>query len=82
MQKQRQEEGKVLRWATYFGLLGGFLGILSVSNRVDPDLFHEMSLFREALVMGRIPTQDVFAYTPTVTSRSIGCRLQMETRLP
>jgi hypothetical protein len=33
---------------------------------VDLDLYHEMSLFREALVHGRMPTTDVWAFTPTV----------------
>ncbi len=33
---------------------------------VDPDLWHEMALFREALAQGRLPLRDPFAYTPTV----------------
>lgn len=33
---------------------------------VDPDLWHEMALFREALRSGRLPLDDRFAYTPTV----------------
>lgn len=33
---------------------------------VDPDLFHEMALFRESLRLGRLPLDDQFAYTPTV----------------
>lgn len=40
---------------------------ISDVNFCDPDLWHEMSLFREALVEGRIPTEDRFAYTPTVS---------------
>lgn len=36
-------------------------------NFCDPDMWHEMSLFREALVEGRVPTEDRFAYTPTVS---------------
>ncbi len=36
-------------------------------NFCDPDMWHEMSLFREALFIGRIPTEDCFAYTPTVS---------------
>ena len=33
---------------------------------VDPDLWHEMALFREAIREGRMPLEDRFAYTPTV----------------
>jgi hypothetical protein len=43
-----------------------FLGVVAVHRYVDPDLWHAMSLFREALSIGRLPTSDVFAYTPTV----------------
>ena len=33
---------------------------------VDPDLWHEMALVREAIEQGHIPLADSFAYTPTV----------------
>ena len=33
---------------------------------VDPDVWHEMALIREALALGRLPLEDRFAYTPTV----------------
>jgi hypothetical protein len=33
---------------------------------VDPDLWHEMAWFREALARGSAPLRDPFAYTPTV----------------
>ena len=33
---------------------------------VDPDLWHEMALFRAALALGSLPLHDLFAYTPTV----------------
>ncbi len=36
-------------------------------NFCDPDMWHEMSLFRQALLEGQIPTEDRFAYTPTVS---------------
>jgi hypothetical protein len=36
-------------------------------NFCDPDVWHEISLFREALAEGRVPTEDHFAYTPTVS---------------
>jgi hypothetical protein len=35
-------------------------------NFVDPDAFHLMALFREALRLGWVPIRDGFAYTPTV----------------
>jgi hypothetical protein len=42
------------------------LRLQAVPN-IDPDLFHELCLAREAVALGRVPTEDVFAYTPTVT---------------
>ncbi len=44
----------------------GFLAYVARMHEITHDAFHEMSLFREALVLGNFPTQDVFAYTPTV----------------
>jgi hypothetical protein len=41
--------------------------MLGPLTTIDPDAFHEMALFREALRTGRVPTEDVFAYTPTVS---------------
>src|SRR5258705_1851979 len=32
----------------------------------DPDLWQQISLFREALELGSVPLRDYFAYTPTV----------------
>jgi hypothetical protein len=32
----------------------------------DPDLWHELALFREVLAQGSVPLVDHFAYTPTV----------------
>jgi hypothetical protein len=32
----------------------------------DPDLWQQISLFREALALGSVPLRDHFAYTPTV----------------
>ena len=40
---------------------------LSELNFPDPDAFHEMALAREVVKTGNVPTQDLFAYTPTVT---------------
>jgi hypothetical protein len=33
---------------------------------VDPDVFHLMALARATCEIGRVPTEDLFAYTPTV----------------
>lgn len=35
-------------------------------NIVDPDLWHQMALVREAVALGHIPLDDHFAYTPTI----------------
>src|SRR5580698_7136375 len=46
----------------------GFLLLMIANmNFCDPDVWHEMALFREALADGRVPTEDHFAYTPTVS---------------
>ena len=47
-------------------LFSGFLAYTSRMHEVTHDLFHEMALAREALLLGEFPTHDVFAYTPTV----------------
>lgn len=39
---------------------------VAAENFVDPDVYHGMALFREALRDGRIPLEDRFAYTPTI----------------
>lgn len=44
----------------------GFLAYIARTHEITHDAFHEMALFREALVAGAMPQQDVFAYTPTV----------------
>ena len=36
------------------------------STLVDVDVWHQMALTRAALAAGRLPTRDLFAYTPTV----------------
>ncbi len=48
------------------GLACGFIAYIARMHEVTHDAFHEMSLFREALVNGQFPRQDLFAYTPTV----------------
>ena len=49
------------------GLIGIVLGLLGTSTFVDPDVFHSMALFRSALALGHIPTEDTFSYVPTVS---------------
>lgn len=44
----------------------GFTAYIARTHEITHDAFHEMALFREALVQGAMPQQDVFAYTPTV----------------
>jgi len=44
-----------------------FLGTISRLTFVDIDLFHEMALFREALILGELPRQDIFSYIPTIS---------------
>lgn len=44
----------------------GFLASVARLHGITHDAFHEMALFREALVLGSFPIDDVFAYTPTV----------------
>ncbi len=45
----------------------GFIAYVARMHEITHDAFHEMSLFREALVLGEFPVEDVFAYTPTVS---------------
>ena len=41
------------------------LGVLQ-SNFVDPDVWHEIALIRQARAEGALPTRDTLAYTPTL----------------
>jgi hypothetical protein len=43
------------------------LAAVAPLTTVDPDVFHEMALARAACALGRIPTEDLFAFTPTVS---------------
>ena len=43
-----------------------FLAAISGESFVDPDVYHQLALIREARAIGRIPLEDRFAYTPTV----------------
>ena len=51
-------------WVT---LTLGFLAYTSRMGGVSHDMYHAMALFREALNNGWVPSEDVFAYTPTVS---------------
>jgi hypothetical protein len=55
-----------LMWLIGFALLTWVLAISSANTVIDLDLFHEMSLFREMLAIGQMPTTDSYAYTPTI----------------
>ncbi len=55
-----------LKRAVFFGLAGLLLRASSFAMVPDIDMWHEMSLFREALTIGWIPRSDMFSYTPTI----------------
>ncbi len=52
--------------AALSALAGLFLCCIALNTFVDPDIWHEMALVREALALGYLPLADQFAYTPTV----------------
>lgn len=59
---------KSSRWVTFAlgaALLATLLAVASKNMIVDLDLFHEMSLYRQAVSEGQMPREDAFAYTPT-----------------
>jgi len=60
--------GALDAWQTLAAVLGlAAMAVYRVSGAVvDPDLWHEMALFRAALALGWLPLRDLFAYTPTV----------------
>ncbi len=62
---ERREEQPVVI-AALSALAGLFLCCIALNTFVDPDIWHEMALFREALALGYLPLADQFAYTPTV----------------
>lgn len=61
----RARDVKLVGWM-FVALSAGFLAYVARVHEVTHDVFHEMSLFREALVLGDFPQQEVFAYTDTV----------------
>ena len=62
---ERNDEKPVVI-AALSALAGLFLCCIALNTFVDPDIWHEMALFREALALGYLPLADQFAYTPTV----------------
>jgi hypothetical protein len=55
------------RWGLGFGILALGLATVGSFRTIDLDVFHEMALIREALVLGGIPTEDTFSYTSSVS---------------
>jgi len=47
--------------------LAVFLAGVAFTTFVDPDMYHGLALARESLAEGHLLTDDVFAYTPTVS---------------
>ena len=56
-----------VKWALLFGVAGIFLAYISRVTLASNDMFHAMALFREALSLGWIPQEDLYAFTPTVS---------------
>lgn len=58
------------RWFVRVGALAaGSLAALKMAplTFVDPDVFHQLSLAREIWLRGSVPSEDLFAYTSTVS---------------
>lgn len=47
-------------------LAAGFVAYTARMHEITHDAFHEMALYRQALIQGEMPQVDVFAFTPTV----------------
>lgn len=60
-----QRDWRLAAWLL-FALGCGFLAYTARLHEITHDAFHEMSLFRESLALGYVPTHDLFAFTPTV----------------
>jgi len=58
---------RLLDFISLLALAAVLLASLSALTTVDPDVFHEMALWRAALEGGRVPDRDLFAYTPTIS---------------
>jgi hypothetical protein len=57
-----------IRAVICFGLSAIFLGFISYFNKIDHDLFHQISLFREVIKTGKFPHQDIFSYTSPLST--------------
>lgn len=60
------QSGKFVSFAIGFALLSIVLAIACKNMVVSLDLFHEMALYRQMATEGVTPTEDAFAYTPTI----------------
>jgi hypothetical protein len=58
-------DARLIGWMM-LALAAGFLAYVARMHEITHDAFHEMCLFREALVEGQLPQQDRFAFTATV----------------
>ncbi len=56
-----------LKFSVALGLTALFTLHISRSNAIDPDVFHQMALYRQTLIEGSVPQADRFAFTPTVS---------------
>jgi len=58
-------KARILRSTVWVGLALLFISRISW-NVADLDIWHEMALIRESIALGKIPSVDHFAYTPTL----------------
>jgi hypothetical protein len=65
--QQEDVQGREVLVASWLLLLGLLLLVLAALSHpvVDQDVWHEISLAREAFALGKVTTVDSFAYTPT-----------------
>ncbi len=61
----RHRDVKLAGWFL-IALAAVFLAYVARVHEITHDVFHEMSLFREALVRGDFPQEEVFSYSDTV----------------
>lgn len=54
-------------WSAAIAAISFLLFHIRDMSFCDPDMWHEMALFRQTLIEGRVPREDRFAYTPTVS---------------
>lgn len=58
--------GAGLRMVAWLAIGAWVVALSALSRHADGDMYHGMSLAREAIRLGGIPMHDLFAYTPTV----------------